>query len=181
MFNTKNVTEGSDYLQTGINHDVTIVSVVASEQEGKTPCIELGLAPSSNTSSVNTFRLYFSEKAAKYSLSRIKHLATKVVPESVIDNIQGANLADYSAKLNALLAGRRLRILLNGSEYVRQDGTVGVRTELPMMNFAEAIVDGAEYPSVSKENTALPDAKIQKLASTPSPTAKTSSGTEVDW
>jgi hypothetical protein len=166
MFNTKNVNEGSEYLKVGINSDVTIMGFTAESKEGSTPYVEISLAPTSNLESINKFRLYFSEKAASYSLSRIKHIATKCVKAAQIDAIEATTVAEYAAKLTALLKGRRLRILLNGSEYMRNDGGVGVRTELPMANFAEALSDGAEYAPVSE--SCLPDAKIKKLAETPS-------------
>jgi len=181
MFNTKNVTEGAAYLQVGVNDDVTIVDINAVVEEGKTPYFDLLIAPSSNIESPNSFRLYFSEKATQYSLARIKHIATKVVTQEQIDNVVGTDFNDYATKLKMLLGGRRLRLLLNGSEYMRNDGSIGTRTELPMMNFAEAIVDGAEYAAVTKDNSSLGEPTIKQLAASSKSSSGVSSAPPTDW
>jgi hypothetical protein len=178
MFSTKNVTEGgSNYLTVGVNDDVTIIGLVAVEEAGKSPFVELQLAPTDNKEAVNKFRMYASEKALPYTLTNIKHIATKCVKLAQIDAVEGTSLSDYTAKVNALLANRRFRLLLNGAEYMRQDGTVGVRTELPMGNFAEALSPGAEHEVFEK--TKFGEPKIKKLPMTQADLAP--NDTDIDW
>ena len=61
-----------------------------------------------------------------------------------------------------------MRIKFRGEEYIKQDGSVGVRAVIGLPEFAEAIQEGAEYVPVSKTNlTFNSELDIKKLAKLP--------------
>lgn len=152
---TQELTGGGKYIRPGINHNVVIDSV-KGVNESK-PYIEfLFRTPKATAEEGNRQRFYMhTEGSLALNTARLKHIATKVVTESEIDNISANDIMDYGAKLNKLLSGKRLRMKFIAEEYVKADGSVGVRSVLPVQNFAEAINPGAEYPIVKDADTKL--------------------------
>lgn len=156
-FGTKGTQEltNQKYIRPGVNNEVVIDSV-KGVNESK-PYIEfLVRLPKATPEEGSRQRFYMhTEPAAALNTARIKHIATKVVTEAQVDAISADNILDYGMKLNKLLAGKALRMKFIAEEYVKNDGTVGVRSVLPVQNFAEAINEGAEYPAVAKADTRL--------------------------
>lgn len=170
---TQELSGNGKYIRPGINHNIVIESV-KGVSESK-PYIEfLFRTPKATAEEGNRQRLYMhTDGALALNTARLKHIATKVVTESSIDGIAANDIIEYGAKLNKLLSGKRLRLKFIAEEYVKADGSVGVRSVLPVQNFAEAIADGAEYPAVKDADTKLKydetnSYDYKKLASAPS-------------
>ena len=72
-----------------------------------------------------------------------------------------------------------IRIKFRGEEYLKQDGTTGVRSVIGYPEFAEAIQEGAEYPVVAvTKMTFNPDTDIKKLVKLPDNDFFTSGGND---
>lgn len=152
---TQERTSDGKYIRPGINHTVIIESVKGVDESK--PYLEfLFRTPKATAEEGNRQRLYMhTEGSAALNTARLKHIATKVVTENEIDSLSAENILQYGAKLNKLLAGKKLRLKFSAEQYIKADGSVGVRAVLPVQNFAEAIVGGAEYPAVKDSDTKL--------------------------
>lgn len=187
-FGTKGTQElagNNKYIRPGINHNVVIDSV-KGVNESKSYIEFLFRTPKATAEEGNRQRFYMhTEGALALNTARLKHIATKVVSESDIDNISANDIIDYGAKLNKLLSGKRLRLKFAAEEYIKADGSVGVRSVLPVQNFAEAINPGAEYPAVKDGETRLRydesnSYDYKKLANAPSANTTVTSSKDED-
>ena len=150
-FTTNTVREGG-YITPGI-HEVTIGEIKGVSSNDK-PRIDISfyLRGSDNAFST-TIRTYLSsEKSLIYGMRKIKHLATSIVQEEAIDNIEASSIEEYGDQVNSLLAGKDVRIKFIGEEYLNQNEEVKVRVNLGLPPFAEALVEGAKYP-VAKQSS----------------------------
>lgn len=103
-----------------------------------------------------SFRIFYTEKTKDTSESRVIHIMTKVVTRQQLDSIgKTDSIEQYAKALNALGAGKQLRMKFTGKETVYQ-GNIKVLADLPLYpKFAEATMLGAEHPVVSAENSEL--------------------------
>lgn len=166
---TKGVTEpsGSKYIQAGINDVIDIVEIRLPAKDknkaydgDKPRMFEVVLKKGGeDVSTANAYPFWISSDAAvQYSLSKLKHLGSRVVTAAQIDAVVGTDTADYVKKMNALLAGKSLRMKFTGEEYLVSDTDengnqikkIRTRTEIPLTMFAEAINEGAEYSPVAE-------------------------------
>ena len=109
-----------------------------------------------------------TEKAAVTSYKKIRHIFTKVVKDADYLSSKANSVEELGEVYNNKLAGNSLRIKFRGEEYIKQDGSVGVRAVIGLPEFAEAIQEDAEYVPVSKTNlTFNSELDIKKLAKLP--------------
>jgi len=157
MFSTKDINSaegGSKYIRPGIS-EVTIVDEEGNSENPDKPYINMTFKLKGEDDEFkNSYRLYMNERAQKYSLEQIAHLATKCVTKEELDATTGKDVESYADALAKLLRNKSLRMKFSGQEYLKSDGTsIGVRTRIPLKYFAESISEGSEYPVV--ENTRL--------------------------
>jgi hypothetical protein len=124
-------------------------------------------------------RFYLSEKAAESTYKKIRHIFTKVVKDEDYLAAKAENIEELGDVYNSKLAGHSLRIKFRGEEYLKQDGSTGVRSVIGYPEFAEAIQEGAEYPVVAvTKMTFNPDTDIKKLVKLPDNDFFTSGGND---
>lgn len=101
------------------------------------------------------FRLFFTEKIAEDTKRQIKHIMTKVATEEAVDAIKATDINAYATQLNALGAGKPIRMKFSGEEKVYEGRRV-THPRIPRYpDFAEAIISGAKYAPVPREETKL--------------------------
>ena len=177
MFGGQDVQEVNKpkYIRPGV-HEVTIKSAKGETNQNGNPTIVFTMHLLDGDAEATTdFRFYLSEKAQATSYKKIRHIFTKVVKDADYLAATATSVEELGEVYNNKLAGNSLRIKFRGEEYLKQDGTVGVRAVIGLPEFAEAIQEGAEYPAVSDTKlTFNADADIKKLAKQPD--AETSGG-----
>lgn len=160
LFNFEQVEEGKvgggnaqKYIYPGIRHKVVVKNLKEDKTPNGTPFIELELYTKEGGPENSTkFPLYTSEKALKYTMERLKHIATAIVKE------EDVNKAKNVEDLRDLIKGGVLRMKFHGEEYINKNGEVKEKATIPVTYpFAEAIEDGAEKPAIADEDTKLTD------------------------
>jgi hypothetical protein len=161
-FDFKNAKENEkrSFVGYGINNDVTIISVESGASQTGTPFIQVNLKNTGDEDTNATIqKMYITDKSKGITMGKIMHIHSAI---SKIDAIRAQNfstLEDMAAGLNKLWSGKRLRLKLQASEYegVDEDGMpkTKIRTELPMRDFAEAIVKGGEMFVITDDKTQL--------------------------
>lgn len=156
------------YIRPGI-HEVTIKSVKGELNANGNPTITFSLHLVDGDADATTdMRFYLSEKAAESTYKKIRHIFTKVVKDADYLAAKAENIEELGEVYNNKLAGNSLRVKFRGEEYLKQDGSTGVRSVIGYPEFAEAIQEGAEYPVVSvTKMTFNPDTDIKKLVKLP--------------
>ena len=156
------------YVRPGI-HEVTIKSVKGELNANGNPTITFSLHLVDGDADATTdMRFYLSEKAAESTYKKIRHIFTKVVKDTDYLAAKADSIEELGEVYNSKLAGNSLRIKFRGEEYLKQDGSTGVRSVIGYPEFAEAIQEGAEYPVVSvTKMTFNPDTDIKKLVKLP--------------
>lgn len=156
------------YIRPGV-HEVTIKSVKGETNQNGNPTIVFSMYLVDGDAEATTdFRFYLSEKAAVVSYKKIRHIFTKVVKDADYLSSKANSVEELGEVYNNKLAGNSLRIKFRGEEYIKQDGSVGVRAVIGLPEFAEAIQEDAEYVPVSKTNlTFNSELDIKKLAKLP--------------
>ena len=169
MFSTNQASDkaskGSQYLKPGIHNDVTIGSIKGVTPQSGAPYLELSFYKTESGPDFSTsVKFFMNEKSTQdpnkagglaTSLSKLKHLGTKVMTADALGAIGGATVEEYGENLNKALSGKRLRMKFVGNEYVNNSQETKIQTTLGLPDFAEAIVPGAEYPVVPDNQTAL--------------------------
>jgi len=139
-FTTKGIEEKvfeSKYITPGIN-EVTIAGITSNESG--TPYVEFNFVSMKNNNQTASIKFYLSDAASKRSLEKIKHIATKVVSESDIDNVQATSITDYSTKLSNLLVGKSLRIKFSGETVAGKEGKGNwIKATIGLPTFAESL------------------------------------------
>jgi hypothetical protein len=146
MFGTKNVEikPQVEYIRPGIQ-EVEVVSV-SSDEDRNTVNFKLKVIGQEDDSATE-FKMYLSsEKAIAFNTLRIKRMGKAATNDDSIDVVEASSLEEYGNKLNKFFAGKQLRMVFGGRQYVKQDGNIGVWSELGTGNFAEHL---------SVENTKL--------------------------
>ena len=156
------------YIRPGI-HEVTIKSVKGELNANGNPTITVSLHLVDGDADATTdMRFYLSDKAAESTYKKIRHIFTKVVKDADYLAAKAENIEELGDVYNNKLSGNSLRIKFRGEEYLKQDGTTGVRSVIGYPEFAEAIQEGAEYPVVAvTKMTFNPDTDIKKLVKLP--------------
>ncbi len=115
-FTTKGVNEtGGKFITYGIK-DVKVVGIESKEAvDGSTPSIFINFQEL-NTEKTVSVRFPMSEKAAPYSLRKIKHLATKIVTENDVDAITESTVTGYANALSKLILNASVRIKFSAEE-----------------------------------------------------------------
>jgi len=156
MFGTKGIVEGGLYITPGI-HTVLIGEVTSGSTDNGKDYIEIvfykkGTQPDSGRG----FRFFMSsEGAIKASGRKITHIGTKLMTREELDAISGENLTTYAVNLNAAFNGKELRMVFDAEEYMK-NGEKRLAAKLNRLgDFAEATVEGAEYPAISDDDTKL--------------------------
>lgn len=160
LFSTKGVSEegkkgnGQQYIYGGVYNKVNIKSVKANSD--KTPYIAIEMfTDEGGADTSREFRFYFTEKAAPVSMSKLKHIATKVVTEAEFEAIVANDVHDLARQLSDLIRGGKLRMKFTAEQYENNNGEVKDRPLIGLPPFAEAIMPGAEYPVVADDKTEL--------------------------
>ena len=156
------------YIRPGI-HEVTIKSVKGELNANGNPTITFSLHLVDGDADATTdMRFYLSDKAAESTYKKIRHIFTKVVKDADYLAAKAENIEELGEVYNNKLSGNSLRVKFRGEEYLKQDGSTGVRSVIGYPEFAEAIQEGAEYPVVSvTKMTFNPDTDIKKLVKLP--------------
>jgi hypothetical protein len=167
------------YIRPGI-HEVTIKSVKGELNANGNPTITVSLHLVDGDADATTdMRFYLSDKAAESTYKKIRHIFTKVVKDVDYLAAKAENIEELGDVYNNKLSGNSLRIKFRGEEYLKQDGTTGVRSVIGYPEFAEAIQEGAEYPVVAvTKMTFNPDTDIKKLVKLPDNDFFTSGGND---
>jgi hypothetical protein len=167
------------YIRPGI-HEVTIKSVKGELNANGNPTITASLHLVDGDADATTdMRFYLSDKAAESTYKKIRHIFTKVVKDVDYLAAKAENIEELGEVYNDKLSGNSLRIKFRGEEYLKQDGTTGVRSVIGYPEFAEAIQEGAEYPVVAvTKMTFNPDTDIKKLVKLPDNDFFTSGGND---
>lgn len=80
------------------------------------------------------------KSALDISMSKIKHIATKVVTEAQIDAVTGNNINEYAMNLSKLLINKKIRMKFVGTEVKGKDGKQNwFKAELGFAPFAESM------------------------------------------
>lgn len=161
MFDLNSVEERSNsgkadlYIYPGVRR-VIIEEWSKGESSQGTPVIKVKLittaAKEAGTEASKEFNFYMTEKAQEMSLRKIKHILTKVTKEANIKSVSSAD--EFVTMLNNLSKGKEIRIKFSGREDL-YNGEVKEFAQIGLPDFAEAVIDGAEYPAVSDEDTKL--------------------------
>jgi hypothetical protein len=160
-FSTVKKTSGSlQFIGYGINDEAEIVRVESNEPEDKSPYISIYFKiPGQDDDKSTRINEYLSEKAAPYTMEKIMEIHTHLCKRSSLESKQFTGVQDLAAELTKMWKGRKLRLKLNAEEYmgVDQEGNPKIKTRvmLPFKFFAEAIMPGAEYAPVKKEESKL--------------------------
>lgn len=197
MFNLKEVNEevkggvNETYIYPGIRNRVVIKKWTHGVQanEKKTPFVSIHLVTQEGKAAnvePKEFKFYMSEKAMPTSLAKIKHIVTKVTTQAKFESKEPSDMEELVDHLNDISQGSVLRMKFNGREYLNASQEIKEAAEIGLPEFAEAVEDGAEYPAVADENTALTFDKenkndFQKLDVVASSPAETKASADVSW
>lgn len=164
MFNLKEVEEitggnNQTYIRPGILHDVIISKWVKGESiNKKTPYIGLQLVTREGKKAnidPRQFEFYITEKSQSQSISKIKHIVTKVIKEEEFSSKSPNSIEEFVEHLNDISKGCSLRFKFAGEEYLNSNNEIKTKALLGFPPFAEAINEGAEFEPVSDSETKL--------------------------
>lgn len=161
MFDFKDVSvDRPRFVGYGINHDVTIVGVESGNSQKGTEFIQLKVKNTGDNDDNSTIlKMYFSEKAEPITKRKILNIHSAVAKVDLLTSKTFSTTKELAAGLDAMWAGKRFRLKLQGSEYVipNEEGknALKTRTEIPISRFAEAIMGDAEKAPVADADTKL--------------------------
>lgn len=144
MYNSEEIVDTvyeSKFIRPGIIENVVIGGIQAITSPNGKPYVEVLFYKDTATPEDGAkIRFYMTDATVKYSIKKLKHLATKVVSTEDFD------AADKTAKtheqfgenINKLLKGKTIRRMkFTGEEYVGTDGNVKLRSSIGLPGFAE--------------------------------------------
>jgi hypothetical protein len=173
MFNTSDVNEnaGGKYIKPGVENDVIIHNIMGVLPQSGAPYLEFSFRkPIATPEETTKIKFYMTEKSSAMSLKKVLHIATKVVKRAQIDALKASSVEEYGAMLNKILAGKHLRMKFLGEEYVNAKDEVRTKAVVGLPDFAEAIMEGAEYSPISNNSTKLSfdtDKDVKRLQEAP--------------
>jgi hypothetical protein len=153
MFGGKEVNSErvSKYITPGV-HEVTIARIEGVKSQNGNPMLNISLhLKDGDSENANIFRVVMQKTDGtdnEMSLKKIQHLATKIVTKDQYLAATGDTIEEYGENLSNLLSGNSVRMKFVAEEYVKQDGNTGVRANIGLPEFAEAIQEGSEYSVV---------------------------------
>lgn len=142
MFTTKGIEVASSagkYIPYGV-HEVIIASVDAKESEnGSSPAFFLNFKETKGDRVLNV-RCAMTDKASKYSLSKIRHIGEILVGEAAIDGVRANTVTEYAAAITPLICNKPIRVLFMGEEQQGKEGRNNwYKSMLGFAPFAESI------------------------------------------
>lgn len=169
MFGGKDVNDNNQpkYIRPGI-FNVTIKNVKGEINANGNPVILLSLYLTNGDPEATTdFRLYMSEKAQDSSYKKIRNIFKAVTTDANYLNSKASDIEQLGEVYNSHLAGKTLRMKFNGEEYIKADGSVGIKA-LIGFGAAEATTEGADYPVFTETKLKFDESKdIKKLTKVP--------------
>jgi hypothetical protein len=143
---------GGKFIRPGINENVVIAGFTGVTPTSGSPRLEIEFRLATSGEEDKTkVNFYMSEGAAKKSLSKIKHLATKVVTEDAFNAVEATDLEDLANKLNKLLKGKTVaEMKFIGEEYKNSNGELKVKATIGLPEFASANKGALKYDATSK-------------------------------
>lgn len=183
-FGINNNEEGGKYIRACQAQEVRFLSVGTEIiNDNNTLQVKMCLIGEEENKVESKFNFWFmSDKNAEITNKQLMSWLNRTCSQEYLDaNIIGKQFADleaYAAALNKALAGKTIRILFGGREYVNKEGEVATSAKLIAFDSSEAIVDGVVKPKVAAEDSKLvfnPMDKyhMERLAVAP-PTGETS-------
>lgn len=160
-FNFENVSAGRNkFVMMGINHDVTIVGVESGKSQTGKDYIQINTKLTGDSDDNTTkLKIWITDKARKSSMSKIMAIHSAVSKIAVLKDKNFKDVKTMAAGLNDLWSGKRLRLKLQGEEWIGEDADgnskTKIRTSIPMWDFVEAIDSGAEMYPIADANTQL--------------------------
>lgn len=113
---TKGVEDKStEFKGTFINPGITeakVTNVTATEPEGKSPYLTVSFE--NREAQTADVKFYVSEAAREKTMTKIKHLGTKVVDETTLDAVTGKTYTEYAKALTRAIAGKWMRVKFTG-------------------------------------------------------------------
>lgn len=122
---------GPKVIKPGIHENTLITGVVEGTTKNGKKTINIGF----QTPDGATFTAECSMEgnAPQYTLSKLKHMMTKLVSEDVVDTLTTVE------QVNKTLINKRLRMKFTGEEYLNKEGQVRIKTTLGLPEFAESM------------------------------------------
>jgi len=161
MFDFKNISvDRPSFIGYGVHNDVTIVGVESGNSQAGTAFVQLTVKKTGDDDKNATIlKMYFTAKSQLISMRKVVNIHSAVAKLDILQNKSFASSVELATALDAMWKNKRLRLKLQGSEYITQneqgEDIVKTRTEIPLNNFVEAIMEGAEKPVVSNDDTKL--------------------------
>jgi len=167
MFDFSKTQESSrSYIGTGV-HEVIISDIKKETNDNGNTFMEIEFSKEEGGNKMtNNIRLYMTEKAMPSTQQKLLNIGNNVSSDFT-------SLTSFE-EVAAELIGKPIRIRFNGEEYLKQDGTVGIRPSLPLSDFAEAIIEGALHdavPAAESQLTFDKDKHIRRIDTDSAPTA----------
>jgi hypothetical protein len=147
MISTKSVKDEtkefkSKFIAPGIQ-EAKVTNVTFTEPEGKSPYLTFSFE--NREGQTSDIKMYVSEAAQDRTMTKIKHLGTKVVDETALDAVTGKNYADFAKNLTRTIAGKWLRVKFSGEMVaggIAEDGSKKndwAKTAIGLPAFAEKL------------------------------------------
>lgn len=164
MFNLSEVEEksagnGNLYIYPGIREVVINKWIHGKSTNKGTPFIAVELTTVEGKAAGNvdprSFEFYLTDKTMKMTLSKIKHIVTKITTEEKFASKNPADEEEMVEHLNDLTRGETLRIKFTGEERLNAKGEIKDNATIGLPDFAEAIQEGAKYPVVPASESKL--------------------------
>lgn len=161
MFGITNNEEGGKYIRSCSVEEVTFLGVKAVIINEKAAIeVKMCVTGEEENKSEQTFNLFFSsEKGSAVSNAQFKAWLNRTCSQEYFDlyfKDKGFDSIDnYANALNAALAGKSIRQLFGGREYVNKESEVKVAPTLIAYDSCECIMPGCVKPVVSKEESKL--------------------------
>jgi hypothetical protein len=129
----------SKFIKPGIHENVKIEAITAPPvEDGKSPYIQFKFVDLEGKAAEINF--YMSDAAMPMSLRKIKHIATKLVEESVIDGVEAPSIPAYAKAISPLLCNKMLRVKFVGKEIQGKEGKQNwFKAALGLPAFAESM------------------------------------------
>lgn len=145
---TQATDDSKSYVNQGGVYEFEIDSVTSETSPTGSEYIQLSMHVI-ETGEIHTERLYMTGKAVPYAIKKLKHIGTKFTTEDLINDCTSTE------DINELFKGGQFRARIRTEDYMNSNGEKRTRCSFGLPRFAEAIVEGGDYPPVPKESSTL--------------------------